>query len=116
MIAVAIIAILASIALPSYNSYIQRSRRVDAQSALLELAQSLERYYTLNNSYASATLDTSVTSRVSTYYTLSFSSGPSATAYTLQALPTSAQSGDSCGTLTLSSTGARTPSTSGCWN
>jgi type IV pilus assembly protein PilE len=89
--------------------------------ALLELAQSLERYFTLNNNYTSATLDSGVTSRVSTYYTISFASGPTATAYSLQAVPTSVQAADTCGTLTLSSTGSRTAtksgaSVSGCWN
>ena len=122
MVVLVVLGILASIALPSYNTYVQRGRRADAQMALLELAQSLERYFTLNNNYTSATLDSGVTSRVSTYYTISFAaSSPTATAYSLQAVPTSVQSADACGTLTLTSTGSRTAtksgaSVSGCWN
>lgn len=120
MITLVIIGILAAVALPSYNSYVQRGRRVDAQAALLELAQLLERHFTLNNSYTSATLDSGVTARVSAHYTISLSA-QSATAYTIQALPTAVQSADSCGTLGLSSTGSRTAtksgvSISGCWN
>lgn len=116
MITVAVIAILAAIALPSYQQHLQRARRADAQSAMVEQAQLLERYFTLNNSYTSATVDSTLQTRISSYYTLSVT-GISATAYTVQAAPVagSSQSTDSCGTMTLASTGAKTPTTSGCW-
>lgn len=39
MIAVVIVAILASIAMPAYNQYVIESRRGEAKSALLELSQ-----------------------------------------------------------------------------
>ena len=45
MVVVAIIAILAAIALPSYKNYIVASHRTEAQSAILHLAQYLESYY-----------------------------------------------------------------------
>lgn len=51
MIVVAIIAILASIALPSYNEQIRKSRRVDVQRQMVERAQALERYFTTNGRY-----------------------------------------------------------------
>ncbi len=51
MIVVAIVGILASIALPSYSSYIVKTRRTDAQRELLTYAQSLERWYSVNGSY-----------------------------------------------------------------
>ena len=56
MITLAIIAILASIALPSYRNYVIRSHRGDATQALLRIAAQQEKYYIQNNSYAS-TLD-----------------------------------------------------------
>jgi type IV pilus assembly protein PilE len=54
MITVVIVAILASIAIPSYTSYIQRSRRTDAKSTLLNLASLEERYFSTNNTYTNA--------------------------------------------------------------
>jgi type IV pilus assembly protein PilE len=51
MITVVIVSILASIAIPSYTSYIQKSRRTDAKSALLNIASLEERYFSTNNTY-----------------------------------------------------------------
>ena len=56
MIALAVAAILASIAYPSYLSQIAKGRRGDGKQALVELAQKLERYYTERGTYAGATL------------------------------------------------------------
>lgn len=44
MITVAIIAILARIAYPSYQQYILKSHRADAKTALLDLAARQERF------------------------------------------------------------------------
>jgi len=51
VVAMAIVGILASIAYPSYQRYLVKSRRADAQGALLELAGFLERSYTVNGCY-----------------------------------------------------------------
>jgi type IV pilus assembly protein PilE len=51
LIAMAITAILAAIAIPSYSAYIQKSRRTEAKSALLDLASLEERYFSTNNTY-----------------------------------------------------------------
>ena len=45
MVAVAIVAILASIALPSYDRFVRSSRLENARADLLNNAQRLERYY-----------------------------------------------------------------------
>ncbi|OIN91573.1 MAG: hypothetical protein AUJ20_10590 [Comamonadaceae bacterium CG1_02_60_18] len=116
MITVAIIGILAAVALPSYTSYVQRASRADVKSILLENAQYMERYFTTNNTYVGATLQNVQSPKSgSARYNLSFSAGPEASSFTIQAVPTSAQASDSCGTLTLSNTGLQTPSTAGCW-
>lgn len=51
MVTVAILAILAAIAYPSYRDQILKSRRGDAQTALLEIAQRQERFYAQNATY-----------------------------------------------------------------
>jgi type IV pilus assembly protein PilE len=51
MVTLAIIAILASIALPSYSEYITRSRLVDAHTRLGDLRIQMEKYYQDNRTY-----------------------------------------------------------------
>ena len=51
MLTVAIIGVLASIAIPSYQSYVENTRRTTAQGELLELAQWMERRYSNTYSY-----------------------------------------------------------------
>lgn len=52
MIVVAIVAILASIAVPSYRDYILRGQLVDGTTALSTMRADMERYFQDNRSYA----------------------------------------------------------------
>jgi type IV pilus assembly protein PilE len=52
LITVAIVVIIASIALPSYRSYVIRTHRGDATQALLRIAAEQEKFYMQNNTYA----------------------------------------------------------------
>lgn len=119
MIVVAIIGILSAIALPSYRQYVLQANRADAKAILMETAQFMERYFTTNNSYAGAAVLSAVAPKGATggaiRYNITFSVTPTASQYTLQAAPANNQTSDSCGTLTLSNTGAQTPTTAGCW-
>lgn len=119
MITTAIIGILAAIAYPSYTQYVLRGNRADVKAILAESAQFMERFYTTNNTYASATVLSAVSPKGATgdaiKYNITFSVTPTATVYTLRAIPAGGQANDSCGTLTLSQTGAQTPTTAGCW-
>jgi len=54
LIAMVIAAILAAIAIPSYSSYIQKSRRSDAKTALLDMAALEERYFSTSNVYTNS--------------------------------------------------------------
>lgn len=129
LVVVAIIGILAAVAYPSYAAYVARGRRADAQKALLEAAQYMQRYYVANNTYAKAgTDDTPPTlpsgldhspnsGSGSKAYSLTVATA-TATDYTLKATPEGVMANDECGTLTLMSTGVR--KTSGltvdrCW-
>lgn len=122
MIAVAIIGILAAIAYPSYRDHVLRTHRTTAQGCLMELAQWMERFYTTNlrydqtaNGVAVALPQTQCRTDIAAHYTISFSENPTATTFTLQAVPQGAQASDACGTLTLDQAGVRTPATAGCW-
>lgn len=59
MIVVAIVAILASIAYPSYTSSILKGRRAEGRTALAELLQQQERYLTQRNCYLGFTTSSS---------------------------------------------------------
>lgn len=51
MVVIAVIAILAAIAIPTYQAQIRKGRRTDARTAVLDLAGREERYYSASNSY-----------------------------------------------------------------
>ena len=51
MIVVAIVAIIASIAYPSYQSHTVKTRRVEAQTMLLEIMQRQRQYFSQENTY-----------------------------------------------------------------
>lgn len=122
MIALAIVALIATISVPAYERHVLKTKRADAQTALLELAHFMERYYAKNGGYllngVPPTLPFSVTPRESgnPSYSISLTSVTAQT-YTLQAAPLAAsgQTNDPCGTLTLTHTGVTTPTINNCW-
>ncbi len=118
MIVVAIVAILAAIAYPSYRNQIMRSHRAEAKAALLQVQVAQEKWFLHANQYGTLIdLGLSTGANYLTpngYYQISFSS-QTANAFTAQAVPQGGQAPDTCGTYTISATGNRTPTTSGCW-
>jgi type IV pilus assembly protein PilE len=54
MITVAIVAIIAAIAVPSYADYVMRSRLVEAKSGLAEMRTRLEQHFLDNRAYPTA--------------------------------------------------------------
>ena len=84
MIVLAIVAILAAVALPSFLQSIRKSRRNDAHAAAAAVQQAQERWRSNNTTYSAnlvAELNLNATSAEG-YYTLSLS-GASATGYLL---------------------------------
>jgi len=117
MVVVALVGILASIALTSYQSNARKTRRYAAQSCLMEQAQYMERYYTSANnpmSYTGAVLpDAACKTNLASYYTFSLTSASQA--FSVQADAIGAQTGDTgCTTLSVTQAASRSPST-GCW-
>lgn len=55
MIVVAIVGIITAVALPSYTSYITRSKRTECRAAVMQVLQQQERYYTQQNVYLAFT-------------------------------------------------------------
>ena len=107
MIVVVVVGILAAVAYPSYQNQVQKTRRADGKSALLNTSQALERCYTRFSAYNNAGCGV-VFPVVSDegYYSVTAVGAITAAAYTLAAAPQGAQTSDAeCGTLRLTSTG-----------
>lgn len=57
MITVAIIGILAAVVYPNYTESVNKGRRSECKSAILQTATLLERFYTTNNTYSATMAD-----------------------------------------------------------
>lgn len=79
MIAMAIVAILAAVALPSYNSYIRRGKIPEATSVLSSQRVKMEQFFQDNRTYVGAPAPTDTSTN------FDFSVVTSATGYTLTA-------------------------------
>ena len=118
MIVVAVIAILAAIALPSYQEYIRRGNRAEARAALLQAAQWLERVATSTGTYLAtdnvANFPAELKVVPSKSYVISLGgTNDAGSAFTLSATPQGGQAADKCGTLTLNQAGQRNVSVTG---
>jgi type IV pilus assembly protein PilE len=106
LIALACIALLASLAWPSYQSIVLRSQRAQARASLLQAAHWLERAASANGSYPlTADVPASVLQVDGQRYRMTVTS--TAQSYTLSAIPLGSQAADTCGTLTVNHLGVR---------
>ena len=118
MVVVAIIALLASIALPTYNNHVRKTRRAAGGACALQMAQQMERYYTTALTYVGAPAPAVLSARCEPETLQFYAMGTGnlgAKTFTVTAAPAGKQSGDSCGNLTVNHAGTKTPSTAGCW-
>ena len=120
MLAVAIAAILASIALPSYREQVAKGRRLSAQARLYSAAQFMERFYAENHRYdqnaagQAVALPVPLQQTENGAYTLRLRT-PDRNSYTITATPAAAQLNDRCGVFSLSHTGLQAASQPDCW-
>lgn len=108
MVTVAIVVLLATIALPSYQDYILKSRRAEGKSVLLNTQQLVERAYTDLNRYDTAVASVVGASGVRSehgYYMVTTASATVST-YSLNSAPQGGQASDKCKTLTINQAGA----------
>lgn len=119
MIVVAIVGILATIAFPSYQSYVRKGNRGAAQAFMMDVAARQGQYLIDNRAYAASLAELSITppARVATSYTVTTTSpGTNPPSFAVTAVPQGDQVSETCGTLTLGSDGSKTASGSGsCW-
>jgi type IV pilus assembly protein PilE len=122
MIVVAIIGILAAIGYPSYQEQVAKSRRADAQRALMEAEQYMRRFFSAQDTFTGASLPAGLAtsprpgSGTAAYNIQLLENGAvvatttaaSASTFTLQATRTGSMANDRCGNLRVTNTGVKT--------
>jgi len=131
MVTIVIGAILAMIAIPSYNNQIRKSRRTEARNAVLDAAAREERFYSTNNKYSQAAADLGYAALPQVvgggYYQVDAKCTPAApacTGFTITAAPQGTQVKDTaCATFQVDQTGKQSvtgttaaDATAPCWN
>ena len=121
MIVVAVVAILAAIAVPSYAEHVRKSRRAQAKADLVEYAAAAERFHTVNNTYVGYNFPNGTNTIQSpreggtAAYTLTMNTA--ARTFTLTATAGTAQSKDKCKNLSVNQANVKTAGAtlSECW-
>ena len=115
MVVIVVLAILASIAVPSYRRYVMRSNRTEATAALLQVRIAQEKFFLQNGQYAvDGALSTAPPAGLgipaetaSGYYTIALVR-PTPTTYTVTATAANGQVDDTdCARLTINESGTR---------
>ena len=119
MIVVVIIGILSAVAYPSYSNHVRKTKRAEAKTRLLQVAQLEERFFTENNTYTvniagllgtAGNVYSSDTNAASSGYQITIAAGVPgiASSFTLTAARQGSQVDDTrCGDLVLQHTGAK---------
>jgi type IV pilus assembly protein PilE len=136
VIAMVVVAILAAIAIPTYDYAIEKSRRTEAKTAVLDLATREQRYFSVQNSFTTSFIalgywpagqtDPTSVPVGSGYYNVTL--GPATPTdpptFTVTATATGSQLADTaCRTFTVDNTGLQkaydangNDNTATCWN
>lgn len=122
MVVVAIVGILAAIAYPSYQEQVAKSRRADAQRALMEAEQYMRRIFGTQDTYAGVSLPAGLATSprpgsgtaayniqlVENNVVVATTTAASASMFTLRATRTGSMTNDRCGDLNVTNTGRKT--------
>jgi len=120
MVAVAIVAVLAGVALPSYREHLRKSRRAEAQAYLMAVASRQQQFLLDTRAYATtlSAVGIAAPATVAASYDLVVATvaGPPPT-FRLTATPkaTTDQVSERCGTLAIDQTGAKFAALGTCW-
>jgi type IV pilus assembly protein PilE len=133
MIVVAIVGILAAIAFTVYSAQVQKARRTDARTAVLDLAGREERFFSVANNYSQTPTDVGyggafpqVVGSGPGYYSLNITLGLAGAppSYVITAIATNQQLADSsCASFSINQLGQQSSLDSGgvdstaiCWS
>ncbi len=121
MIVVVIVAIISSIAYPAYQEQMQKTRRSDAKSALMDAAAKMERFYTQFGRYSATIANAGIVATSPQQYYQIAPGTIAGQTFILRASPIAGgvQVGDDCGNLNIDQAGiqgnsAGLPQTT-CW-
>ena len=120
IIAMAIVAILVAVALPTYRDHMRKSRRAETQAYLMAVASRQQQFLLDTRAYAPslATVGLAAPANVSAAYDVVVVAvaGPPPT-FTLTATPKAStdQVHERCGTLGIDQSGAKTAAVATCW-
>jgi type IV pilus assembly protein PilE len=131
MVVVAIVGLLATLAVTSYQNSIRKARRADAKGVLMETTLFMERNYTEANRYDQDAVGNTIDNNAlpnreapidgnRKFYDIQFLGTPTTHTFNLNAVPKNGQEKDTrCATLGLDETGAKSVTGTGtvgeCW-
>lgn len=111
MVAVAVVAILAAVAYPSYQDHLRKGRRAATQAFMLEVANREQQYLLDARSYTSALSDLKllpVPTEVSQFYTVTIAATSLPPTFTITATPVAGGPQVADGAMTLTHEGNKT--------
>lgn len=116
MIAVVIVGILVVIAVPSYQNYVIKANRAAAQAFMMDVDNRQKQYLLDARSYLDVAdnsgfsdLGMSVPAEVSDFYDVTVTTSSTPPAFTITAVPIAGSKQANDDTLTLNSSGTKTP-------
>jgi type IV pilus assembly protein PilE len=122
MVVVVIVAVLASIALPSYRQFVLRSHRTEATAALLALAAAQEKFYLQNDTYTDELTDAPPgglglqATTENGFYTIEIDAAD-ATGFTATAAAAGGQTDDDhCAEFSIDQAGSKSATHADCWS